>query len=202
MKPSWARQDSVSTSPLCTRGVPRCQYDCEEEWGKHASIADQALLCTATDRGFLFINAALSIGSQLKLRMIEIVCVNVTAFAARPHLRALPAGKGMDLYFERHDGQAVTCDDFLAAMADANDEDLSALGRWYAQAGTPKLSVQTVYDAAAQTYSLTFTQSTPPTTGQPNKQAVLIPVSMGLLGPDGKEMELKLKVSLITHCTA
>ncbi len=60
----------------------------------------------------------------------------------------------MDLYFKRHDGSAVTCDDFLAAMADANGADLAALGRWYQQAGTPSVEVEGTYDAAAKTYTL------------------------------------------------
>lgn len=101
--------------------------------------------------------------------------------------------KGMDLYFERHDGCAVTCDDFLAAMADANDADLSALGRWYGQAGTPELSVATSYDAAAQTYTITTRQVTPPTKGQTEKVAVLIPIGVGLLGPDGAELSFTVQ---------
>lgn len=96
--------------------------------------------------------------------------------------------KGMDLYFKRHDGCAVTCDDFLAAMSDANDADLSALSRWYGQAGTPQLTVSTKYDASAQTYTITTQQSTPPTNGQPDKVPVLIPIGLGLLGPDGAEL--------------
>ena len=67
------------------------------------------------------------------------------------------------------------------------------LFRWYSQAGTPKLTVEAKYEAAAQLYTLSFTQVTPPTAGQPAKQAVLIPVSMGLLAPDGREIELKLQ---------
>ncbi|EFN58926.1 hypothetical protein CHLNCDRAFT_19903 [Chlorella variabilis] len=109
--------------------------------------------------------------------------------------------KGMDLYFQRHDGQAVTCDDFLAAMADANGEDLSALAKWYSQAGTPRLSVAAEYSPADKTYTLRFKQAScgarrlllPPTPGQPTKDPVLIPVRMGLLAPDGGEVPLKLR---------
>ena len=100
--------------------------------------------------------------------------------------------KGMDLYFERHDGQAVTCDDFLAAMADANGADLSALGLWYGQAGTPVLTVETAYDAAAQEFTLTCRQAVPPTAGQAEKVPVMIPLAMALLGPDGAEVPLTL----------
>lgn len=99
--------------------------------------------------------------------------------------------KGMDLYFSRHDGSGVTCDDFLAAMADANNENLASLGRWYSQAGTPELSVSTSYSPSDRTYTLRFKQRTPPTSGQPTKQPVLIPVRTSLLGPDGKEMTLR-----------
>jgi len=101
--------------------------------------------------------------------------------------------KGMDLYFQRHDGQAVTCDDFLAAMADANGQDLSGIGKWYSQAGTPNLHVRTAYDATKQTYTITLRQTTPPTNGQPNKVPVMVPVKVGLLGPDGAELPLRLQ---------
>lgn len=100
--------------------------------------------------------------------------------------------KGMDLYFERHDGQAVTCDDFLAAMADANSEDLSLLGKWYGQAGTPILDVATSFDAAAGTYTLQFAQTTPPSPVQDSKDPVLIPVRVSLLGTDGAPLTLRL----------
>jgi aminopeptidase N len=104
--------------------------------------------------------------------------------------------KGMDLYFQRHDGSAVTCDDFLAAMSDANGKrDLSALGRWYSQAGTPELTIKTAYDAAAQTLTLTASQVTPPTAGQPTKQPVLIPIRTAVLGDDGQLLPLRLRGS-------
>lgn len=89
--------------------------------------------------------------------------------------------KGMDLYFERHDGQAVSCDDFRAAMADANGVDLTIFPRWYAQAGTPVLTVTTKYDAAAQELTLHCKQEVPPTPGQPEKDPMLLPLAVGLL---------------------
>ena len=100
--------------------------------------------------------------------------------------------KGMDLYFKRHDGQAVTCDDFLAAMADANNEDLTALSKWYGQAGTPILRVTGTFDDAAKTYTLSFSQMTPASPGQDAKQPVLIPVRTSLLGTDGVALPLRL----------
>ncbi|WP_122365790.1 DUF3458 domain-containing protein, partial [Pseudomonas syringae group genomosp. 3] len=102
--------------------------------------------------------------------------------------------KGSDLYFERHDGQAVTCDDFIKAMEDANGVDLTQFKRWYSQAGTPRLAVSESYDAAANTYSLTFRQSCPTTPGQPGdqKQPFVIPVELGLLDSKGGEIALRL----------
>ena len=101
--------------------------------------------------------------------------------------------KGMDLYFERHDGQAVTCDDFRAAMADANNRDLTQFERWYSQAGTPRVQVQAEYDEAQQTYELTLIQSCPPTPGQPEKLPFHIPVAVGLLDSHGADMPLQLE---------
>jgi len=103
--------------------------------------------------------------------------------------------KGSDLYFERHDGQAVTCDDFVKAMEDANGVDLTQFKRWYSQAGTPRLAVTESYDAAAKTYSLTFRQSAPTTPGQPGeeKKPFVIPVSLGLLDKQGQEIPLRLQ---------
>jgi aminopeptidase N len=98
--------------------------------------------------------------------------------------------KGMDLYFKRHDGQAVTCDDFRSAMADANQRDLALFERWYSQAGTPVVKATTRYDAGARTYDLTLTQSCPPSPGQPTKLPFHIPIAVGLLGADGKDMQL------------
>ncbi len=105
---------------------------------------------------------------------------------------------GMKLYFERHDGHAVTCDDFVQAIADANPasplaQHLGAFKRWYSQAGTPRVHAQGQYDAAAQTYTLTLTQSCPATPGQPDKQPFVIPVALGLLGQDGRALALQLE---------
>ena len=98
--------------------------------------------------------------------------------------------KGMDLYFERHDGQAVQCDDFRAAMADANGRDFSQFEHWYSQAGTPVVTASTHYDAASQTFELTLAQSCPATPGQPEKLPFHIPVTVGLLGADGRDLPL------------
>ena len=101
--------------------------------------------------------------------------------------------KGMKLYFERHDGQAVTCDDFLAAMSDANDVNLERFSRWYSQSGTPQVSVTDHYDAVAKTYTLSLRQTTPPTPDQKEKQALVLPFAIGLLGEDGQELSLHLE---------
>lgn len=98
--------------------------------------------------------------------------------------------RGLNLYFERHDGQAVTCDDFAQAMADANPGSelarlLEPFKRWYSQAGTPRVHVSSDYDPAARTYTLTLRQSCPPTPGQPDKLPFVIPVAMGLLDHQG-----------------
>ncbi|TDQ43532.1 alanyl aminopeptidase [Tepidicella xavieri] len=106
--------------------------------------------------------------------------------------------RGLKRYFERHDGQAVTCDDFAQAMADANpDSELARLlaefKRWYSQAGTPRVHASGQHDAATRTYTLTLSQSCPPTPGQPVKEPFVIPVTMGLLGADGRELPLQLE---------
>ncbi|QNM95978.1 aminopeptidase N [Chitinimonas koreensis] len=100
--------------------------------------------------------------------------------------------RGMDLYFKRHDGQAVTCDDFRAAMADANGYDLDQFARWYSQAGTPRLTVRGRYDAAARSYTLEVAQSCPATPGQAEKLPFHIPLALGLVGPDGADLPLRL----------
>ncbi|WP_323613899.1 aminopeptidase N [Pseudomonas putida] len=100
--------------------------------------------------------------------------------------------KGSDLYFERHDGQAVTTDDFIKAMEDANGVDLTQFKRWYSQAGTPRLNVSEVYDATAQTYSLTFRQSCPQTPDKAEKLPFVIPVELGLLDAEGNDLPLRL----------
>jgi aminopeptidase N len=96
--------------------------------------------------------------------------------------------RGMDLYFSRHDGRAVTCDDFVQAMADASGTDLSQFKRWYDQAGTPVLEVETEYDGASRRYTLTVRQSCPPTPGQEKKLPFHIPFAVGLVAPDGREL--------------
>ena len=100
--------------------------------------------------------------------------------------------KGSDLYFERHDGQAVTCDDFIKAMEDANGADLSQFKRWYSQAGTPRLAVSEHYDAQQHSYSLTFAQSCPETPDKVEKLPFVIPVELGLLDARGGEIALQL----------
>ena len=100
--------------------------------------------------------------------------------------------KGSDLYFERHDGQAVTTEDFVRAMEDASGVDLTLFRNWYSQAGTPQLHISDSYDAAARTYTLTVKQSCPPTPEQPTKAPFHIPLRMGLLDRSGKEISLQL----------
>jgi aminopeptidase N len=100
--------------------------------------------------------------------------------------------KGMDLYFTRHDGQAATVDEFVQCFSDANNTDLTQFMRWYAQAGTPQLAVTGTFDAKAQTYRLDVAQSVPPTPGQPVKEPMVIPLAVGLIGPDGRDMSLSL----------
>ena len=100
--------------------------------------------------------------------------------------------RGMDLYFRRHDGQAVTCEDFCKAMEDANGADLAQFRRWYAQAGTPVVRARGRYDAASRRYTLTLEQSCPPTPGQVEKLPFHIPVAVGLVGADGKDVPLRL----------
>jgi aminopeptidase N len=93
--------------------------------------------------------------------------------------------KGSDLYFNRHDGQAVTIEEFVKAMEDASGRDLTQFRRWYKQSGTPQLAVSSSYDAADRTVTLDFAQSCPATPGQPQKQPFVIPVKLGLVGASG-----------------
>ena len=99
---------------------------------------------------------------------------------------------GMDLYFERHDGQAVTCDDFVAAMDDASGVDLKQFMRWYDQAGSPRIRATGSYDAAKQRYTLRLSQSCTATPGQAAKQPYHVPVTVGLVGPNGEDLPLHL----------
>ncbi|MYM38654.1 aminopeptidase N [Duganella qianjiadongensis] len=101
--------------------------------------------------------------------------------------------KGMDLYFARHDGQAVECDDFRAAMADANGRDLRQFERWYSQAGTPVVSARTRYDAVKRNFDIILSQRCPATAGQPDKLPFHIPVAVGLLDANGKDLPLLLE---------
>ena len=98
--------------------------------------------------------------------------------------------QGTDLYFERHDGQAVTTEDFVKAMEDASGCDLSQFKRWYSQAGTPVLDISDHYDAAKQQYTLSVKQSCPPTPGQESKQPFHIPLKLGLLDKEGNDFPL------------
>jgi len=106
---------------------------------------------------------------------------------------------GMDLYFQRHDGEAATIEDFVAAFADATGRDLSQFALWYAQSGTPLLTAHGTYDAAAGTYRLDVTQSVPPTPGQGDKKPMLIPLALGLVGPDGRDQPLMLGNIPVEH---
>ena len=95
-------------------------------------------------------------------------------------------------YLRKHDGQAVTTDDFVAALEETSGRDLTQFRRWYAQAGTPRIQLETTYDAATQKFYLTCRQSCAPTPGQPQKDPFLIPLKVGLLGPDGQDLPLML----------
>ena len=95
---------------------------------------------------------------------------------------------GMDLYFTRHDGQAVTVEDFLSAFADATGADLGQFKLWYGQAGTPEVAAKGSYDRRKRTYTLSLTQSCPPTPGQGVKRPMHIPLRFGLVGPNGADL--------------
>ena len=99
--------------------------------------------------------------------------------------------RGMDLYFSRHDGQAVTCDDFVAALADANEIDLSAFSGWYSQAGTPRLQVRRDVSSADASITLTFTQTIPETAANTPREPLPIPVRLGFLQADGAPAMLR-----------
>ncbi len=100
--------------------------------------------------------------------------------------------KAMDEYFSRFDGQAVTCDDFIDVMQDVSGIDLSQFRKWYSQSGTPEIEFDGSYDAKAKTYTLTLRQSTPPTADQQDKDPLYLPISVGLIGKDGKDIDLTL----------
>jgi aminopeptidase N len=100
--------------------------------------------------------------------------------------------RGMDLYFQRHDGQAVTCDDFVRAMEDGGGVDLTQFRRWYSQAGTPQLLVTSIYNPESSTCTLQVVQSCPSTPGQEEKEPFHIPLAVGLLNSRGTDMELSV----------
>jgi aminopeptidase N len=100
--------------------------------------------------------------------------------------------KATDLYFERHDGQAVTTDDFVACMEEAGGKELTQFKRWYSQSGTPELLIESEYHADKGQLELTVTQRCPPTPGQPEKLPMHIPLAIGLIDPEGKDFPVTL----------
>src|SRR5262245_46749994 len=100
--------------------------------------------------------------------------------------------KGMDLYFTRHDGQAATVDQFITCFAEATGTDLGQFMCWYSQAGTPDVAVTINHDAKTQVCRLEIAQVVPPTPGQPVKQPMVIPIALGLMGADGRDLPLAL----------
>ena len=99
---------------------------------------------------------------------------------------------GMDLYFARHDGEAATVEQFIQCFADVSHRDMTQFMRWYSQAGTPQVTVAGRFDPAAKTYTLEIKQSIPPTPGQPDKAPMVIPLALGLVGKDGRDLPLTL----------
>ncbi len=97
---------------------------------------------------------------------------------------------GMELYFQRHDGEAATIEQFVQCFADVSCRDMTQFMRWYSRAGTPQVTVQSRYDAQAKTLSLDLAQTIPPTPGQPVKQPMVIPLRLGLVGADGRDLPL------------
>src|SRR6202451_720227 len=100
--------------------------------------------------------------------------------------------KGMDLYFTRHDGEAATVEQFVQCFADVSGRDFTQFMRWYTQAGTPEVALATHYDARKKTYRIDAKQSVPPTPGQPHKEPMIIPLALGLVGKDGRDLPLML----------
>jgi aminopeptidase N len=99
---------------------------------------------------------------------------------------------GMDLYFQRHDGEAATIEQFIQCFADASARDMTQFMRWYSQAGTPEVTVSGHFDPARRIYTLRCAQSLAPTPGQPTKEPMVIPLSLGLVGKDGRDLPLVL----------
>src|SRR6266446_3891378 len=100
--------------------------------------------------------------------------------------------KGMNLYFARHDGEAATIEQFVQCFADVSGADLTQFMLWYSQAGTPEVVASGIYDARAQSYRLDLAQSVPATPGQPSKEAMVVPLAIGLVGRNGRDLSLKL----------
>lgn len=132
--------------------------------------------CYAVDN--FFTSTIYEKGSEV-IRMMQ-------TMVGRPGFR-----KGMDLYFERFDGKAVIIEDFAGAISDANHQDWTQFKRWYSQAGTPIVRVLEKYDSHQKTYEISLTQSCPTTPGQSSPLEFHIPLVMGLIGPDGKELLIK-----------
>ncbi len=115
----------------------------------------------------------------------EVIRMQHTLLGAEKYRTAL------DLYFKRHDGHAVTCEDFVACMEDVSGRDLTQFKLWYSQAGTPTVTAHGAHDGASKTYTLTLTQSLAPTPGQPTKQPMLIPIAVGFVGRNGNDIPLQ-----------
>jgi aminopeptidase N len=105
--------------------------------------------------------------------------------------------KGMDLYFERHDGEAATVEQFVQCFADVSGRDFSQFMRWYSQAGTPEVVASGQYDASTRTYRLDLAQTVPPTPGQPHKEPMIIPLATGLLARDGRDLPMRVGDKLV-----
>jgi aminopeptidase N len=105
----------------------------------------------------------------------------------------------MDRYFARHDGEAATVEQFIQCFADASGRDMTQFMRWYTQAGTPEVAVSGRFDAAAKSYTLEVKQTVPPTPGQPTKEPMLIPLALGLVGRDGRDLPLSTANSTVEH---
>jgi aminopeptidase N len=101
--------------------------------------------------------------------------------------------RGMDLYFARHDGQAATVEDFVACFAEVSGRDLGQFMRWYGQAGTPEVAIAESFETDGGRYILDVAQTVPPTPGQPDKEPMVIPLAVGLIGADGHERPLRLE---------
>ena len=111
--------------------------------------------------------------------------------------------RATDMYFDRHDGQAVTCDDWAACMEEAGDMDLSQFKLWYSQAGTPEVTAKSEYDEDRHIFTLTLSQNIPDTPGQKNKKPMHIPVAVGLVGANGEDLPLSIRneTTQVLHLT-